>query len=93
LGQRLVHQQFGLRPRDGRCWGHPQLEGVELALADDVGGGLAAEPARQQRLEGSEASRRYFFTQASVDLGSVETQSVSKEDFCLERRVLEAGRR
>ena len=66
---------------------------MELAPADDVGGGLAAEAARQQRLEGSAATGRRLFVEADVELGSVQAQGMSQEDLCLQRRLLDARRR
>jgi len=62
-------------------------------LADDVGGRLAAEAAGKQGFEGGTGSGRYLFDQARVELGSIEAKGVSQEDFRLQGRVVDAGRR
>jgi hypothetical protein len=69
-----------------------QRQAVELAVADDVGGGLAAEAAGQQGSEGGVCGGRYLFAQAGVELRAIQTQGVSQEDLRLQGRLLDARR-
>ena len=61
-------------------------------MAGDVGGGLAAEAAGQEGVEGGAASVRYLFAQTGVELGSIQAQGVPQEDLRLQGRLVDARR-